>query len=238
MAAQSAPMQSAPLEMALLPNAPSSLMAEIAEPQFSGTAAGKPQPPRSALPIVNGRPYRKPTAKDNLRYYEHSLFGPRAFVSAAIRSGIEQARDVPVEWGQDFPGYIQRYGSAYGEYAIDDTVRYGLSSALHEDLHYRICHLCSAGEKFENAFLSEVTARRGDDGHRVVSATPLIADFSGPAVAYAAWYPPEYTEGDAAKHAFLQIGIRFVVNVAREFLFDHDKTPKYDKNGKDVDSLN
>jgi hypothetical protein len=175
--------------------------------------------------MVNGRPYRKPTAREDLRAYEHELVGPRPFIAAAIRSGIEQIRPVPIGWGQDFPGYAQRYGSAYGEEAIDSSVRFGLAGVLHEDVRYLLCHGCSAGEKLRNAFLSEFTARHGENGHRSLSLTPIVADFSGPLVAYSTWYPPGYTTGDAAKHATFIIGTRIAFHALREFLPERNPKP-------------
>jgi hypothetical protein len=44
--------------------------------------------------IVNGVLYRKPTRREDFLAYRHELIGPRPFVSAAIRSGIEQARSL------------------------------------------------------------------------------------------------------------------------------------------------
>jgi hypothetical protein len=172
--------------------------------------------------LVNGRIYHRPTRREDLRAYEHELIGTRAFLGAGIRAGVEQIRPVPIGWGQDFPGYIQRYGSAYGEFAIDSSVRYALAGALHEDVRYLICHKCTAGAKLSNAVLSEFTARHGEEGTRTFSLTPLAAEFSGPLVAYAAWYPPGYTEGDAAKHTMFNLGFRIVGHIVREFLFDKD----------------
>ena len=173
--------------------------------------------------LVNGSPYRRPSAHDDLLAYRHELIGPRPFIHAAIRSGIEQIRPVPVGWGQDFPGYLQRYGSAYGEAAIDSSVRFGLAAVLHEDVRYIVCRGCSAGGKVKNAFLAEFTARHGEDGHRTASLTPVIAGFSGPLTAYAAWYPPGYGPGDAARHATLGFGTRIVFHIAREFIADHKR---------------
>jgi hypothetical protein len=154
------------------------------------------------------------------------MFGPRPFISAAIRSGIEQARTVPVGWGQDFPGYAQRYGSAYGEQAINSSVRFALGAALHEDVRYLICHNCSFGGKLKNAALAEVSARHGADGHRVFSATPIVSSFSGPMIAYAAWYPPGYDPSMAVKHSFLGLGTRIVFHMVREYWGDRkSKTP-------------
>jgi hypothetical protein len=173
--------------------------------------------------IVNGRPYHKPSAHDDLRAYRQEIIGTRAFVSAGIRGAIEQSRPVPIGWGQDFPGYTQRYGSAYGESAIDSSVRFGLAGLLHEDVRYLSCHKCSLGNKFENAFLAEFTARHGEDGHRSFSVTPIVAGFSGPLVAYSAWYPAGYGPEDAAKHSVLGFGTRIVFHLVREVFFDRDK---------------
>jgi hypothetical protein len=211
------------------------LLAALASSPLAHTQTTTPPPaptpqaqPIATLPeapsttVINGRLYRKPTAAEDLHAYRSELFGARPFLHAAIRSGIEQARTVPVGWGQDFPGYMQRYGSAYGEAAIDNSVRYALGAVLHEDVRYLVCHDCDFGGKLKNAALYEVTARHGADGHRAFSVTPIVSSFSGPMVAYAAWYPPGYGPSMAAKHAFLGVGTRIVFNLVREYLHDRD----------------
>lgn len=177
------------------------------------------------LPMVNGRPYRKPTARQDLLAYRQELIGPRAFLSAGIRSGIEQARGVPTGWGKDFAGYAQRYGSAYAEETIDSSVRFAIAGALHEDVRYLVCHECTAGQKVRNAFLAEVTARHGADGHRAFSVTPIVAGVSGPLVAYSAWYPAGYGTSDALRHATFGLGTRILFHVVREFLADRSDRP-------------
>jgi len=196
-------------EIPALPNAPSSTLA-LASSSFTPIASDS----------RNLRPYQKPTRLEDLIAYRRELIGPRPFLAAAVRSGIEQARAVPVGWGQDFPGYLQRYGSAYAESAIDSTVRFSLAAVFHEDVRYLPCHSCSFGAKFQNAVLAECTARHGGDGHRTLSATPIVAGFTGPLVAYNAWYPPSYTSAQAARHASLGFTTRIAFHLIREFLFD------------------
>lgn len=174
------------------------------------------------LPIVSGRIYRRPSREQDFKAYEHEVIGPRAFIGAGFRSGIEQLRTVPVGWGQDLPGYAQRYGSAYAEFTIDSSVRFGLAAVLHEDTRYLVCHRCSLGAKFKNAALAEVADRRGPEGRRVFSVVPIVASFSGPLVAYTAWYPPGYGPEDAAKHSALGLVFRFAGHMVRETLFDRD----------------
>jgi len=190
-------------------------------PAPTAPAATFPDAP-SALPLVNGRPYRKPTRREDFEAYRREMIGTRPFISAGIRGGIEQARDLPAAWGQDFPGYLQRFGSAWGEAAVDTSVRYGIASALHQDTRYLICHHCTLGAKFENAFLAEFTARQEKDGHRVLSPAPIVATFSGPLVAYNLWYPPGYTTEQALKHSTFGFSTRILFHFIREVAFDHD----------------
>jgi hypothetical protein len=188
-------------------------------------AAALPEAPSALVPdpvFINGRIYHKPTRREDFKAFEQELYGPRPFISAAIRSGIDQLRTKPVGWGDDFPGYLQRYGSAYGEFGIDSSVRYGLAALFHEDVRYLICHKCSASHKIENAVLAQFTARHGEDGHRIISLTPVVAGFSGPLIAYSAWYPPGYDTGDAARHAMFGFGFRIVGHLVSEFFFDKD----------------
>jgi hypothetical protein len=202
-----------------LPDAPSVLLASSNQP-LPGPPTQRAIPYETTV-IVNGRPYHFPTPHEQFHAYTHELLGARAFLRAGIRSGIEQGRDTPTGWGQDFPGYMQRFGSAFGEAAIHDTIRMGMSIALHEDGRYLVCHGCSVGDKFKNAALSEFTARHGADGHRVISPTPITASIAAPLIAYATWYPPGNTSRLALTHVVFSVSTRIMFNVMHEFLFDH-----------------
>jgi hypothetical protein len=129
-----------------------------------------------------------------------------------------QARDTPSEWGQSGEGFAERFGSVMGEEAISGTTRYALSSALREDNRYFRCQGCSFSQKIGNAFVSEFTARRGQDGHRTISVSKLVSPFAGPLIAKNTWYPNSYTRANALKEVGVSFGARFVVDVFREFL--------------------
>ncbi len=145
--------------------------------------------PKKQVVMVNHRPYLPPTQSDLLHAYLRETYGPWGVMSTLVRSLYGEARGKPEGWGQDFPGYAQRFGSAAAVTAINGSVRYGMEEVFHEDLRYIPCHGCSAKHKIENALLSEITARHEDDGHRVFSLTPTISEFSGPIIAHEAWYP-------------------------------------------------
>jgi len=145
---------------------------------------------RASTPaMINGRPYQRPTQKIQFRDYLRDSYGAPAFARTTVRALYNQAQDGPSGWGQDFPGFLQRFGSNVAITAIDGNVRYGMEELFHEDLRYIPCHGCSIKRKLENALLSEVTARHDSDGHRFFTLTPAIADFSGPIIAHSAWYP-------------------------------------------------
>jgi hypothetical protein len=141
------------------------------------------------MAMINGRPYVPPTAKVQFRDYLRDSYGWPAMARSTARALYNQAQDGPSQWGQDFPGFMQRFGSNVGITAIDGNVRYGMEMLFHEDLRYIPCHGCSIKRKLENAFLSEVTARHDSDGHRFFTLTPAIADFSGPIISHSVWYP-------------------------------------------------
>jgi hypothetical protein len=143
----------------------------------------------AALQRINGRPYDQPSHKDQFHDYLRDSYGLPAFARSTVRTLYNQAQDGPSGWGQDFPGFMQRFGSNVAITAIDGNVRYGMEELFHEDLRYIPCHGCSVRRKIQNALLSEVTARHDSDGHRFFTLTPAIADFSGPIIAHSLWYP-------------------------------------------------
>jgi len=143
----------------------------------------------AALGKINGKPYDQPTHKEQFLDYLRDSYGLPAFARSTIRTLYSQALDKPDKWGQDFPGFTQRFGSNVAITAIDGNVRFGMETIFKEDMRYLPCHGCSVKRKIGNALLSEVTARHDVDGHRFFTLTPAIADFSGPIIANAFWYP-------------------------------------------------
>jgi hypothetical protein len=145
--------------------------------------------PTKAPVMINGRPYVRPTPKEQFIDYLKNSYGLPALVGTAARASYGQAMGKPEGWGQDWPGFGQRFGTAAAVTAIDGNVRYGLEMLFHEDMRYIPCHGCSKKRKLENALLAEVTARHDSDGHRFFTLTPTITDMAGPIIANAYWVP-------------------------------------------------
>jgi hypothetical protein len=157
---------------------------------FFNQAQGKP---KDAPVVINGRPYVRPTGREQFSDYLKDSYGLPALARTLARAFYAQGLDKPDEWGQDWAGFGQRFGSASAVTAIDGNVRYGMEMLFREDMRYIPCHGCSKKRKLENALLAEVTARHDSDGHRFFTLTPTVTDMSGPLIANSIWVPGHTT---------------------------------------------
>lgn len=139
--------------------------------------------------MINGRSYVRPTAEEQFHDYLKDSYGLPALARSSVRALYAQGTGKPEQWGQDWPGFGQRFGTALATAAIDGNVRYGMEMLFHEDMRYIPCHGCSKKRKLENALLAEITARHDADGHRFFTLTPTVTDMSGPMIANAFWIP-------------------------------------------------
>jgi hypothetical protein len=163
--------------------------------------------------------YTRPSHVTMFDNYAFDAFGPYPILIAAGAAGISQGTNVPPEWGQGSEGYGRRFGSDYGIALIDTTTRYGLSEALKEDTLYYRCECTGVFPRLRHAVVSSLTARRGDDGHRVFSVPALIAPYVGPMVAVYGWYPERYGAKDAFRMGNYSLLTYIGGNISLEFLY-------------------
>jgi hypothetical protein len=152
-----------------------------------------PAKSKNAPVMINGRPYVRPTPKEQFKDYLSDTYGAPALARTSARALYAQGLGKPTQWGQDWPGFGQRFGSATATTVIDGNVRYGMEMLFKEDMRYIPCHGCSKKRKLENALLAEVTARHDTDGHRFFTLTPTVTDMSGPLIANSVWVPGHTT---------------------------------------------
>ena len=175
--------------------------------------------------VVNPTPapldliYTRPTQKTKLRNYAFDTFGPYPIAGAAFAAGIGQAYNTPPEWKQGAKGFDKRIGSAYGIAAVSTTTRYGLAQAFKEDTLYYRCECKGVFPRLRHAVISTLTARRGDDGHRVFSVPALIAPYAGSMTAVYAWYPGRYDDKDALRMGNYTMLGYVGGNIALEFFY-------------------
>jgi hypothetical protein len=193
-------------------------------PMTSGSQSlpDSPEPSKnqtSAAPVQPDLTYVRPTQRVKIKNYLFDTYGPYPFVGAAGAAGINQFTNSPPEWGQGAEGYFKRFGSDYGIAAVSTTTRYALSEALKEDAMYYRCECGGALHRLSHALISTLTARRGDDGHRVFSFPALVAPYAGSMTAIYGWYPDRFGAKDAFRTGNYSLLAYAGGNVALEFLY-------------------
>jgi len=167
-----------------------SLSPALAQERTPLNLPNAPTPANKTAPVmINGRPYVRPTPRQQFNDYLRDSYGLPALARTSVRALYAQGRGKPTEWGQDWPGFGQRFGSSALVTVIDGNTRYGLEMLFKEDMRYIPCHGCTKKKKLENALLAEITARHDSDGHRFFTLTPTISDMVGPIVANSTWIP-------------------------------------------------
>jgi hypothetical protein len=188
----------------------------------SVAGAGDSTSSAAVAPASTTRPdltYTRPTQTTKLHNYFFDTFGPYPIVGAAFAAGINQADNTPPEWKQGAAGYGRRFGSDFGIAAVSTTTRYGLAQAFKEDTLYYRCECKGIFPRLNHAMISTLTARRGEDGHRVFSFPSLVAPYAGTMTAVYAWYPDRYDAKDAFRMGNYSILGYAGGNIAREFLY-------------------
>jgi hypothetical protein len=191
----------------------------------TGSGSGATAAPSSSTPahVQPGQKastgYQKPSTAVKLHNYLFDAFGPYSIATAALAGGINQASNTPPEWGQGMQGYGQRVASNYGIEIVTHTARYALAEAFREDTIYYRCDCSGIFPRSMHALISTVTARRGDDGHRVFSFPDLAAPYAGGMTAALGWYPARYSASDGFRMGNYNLLTQAGQNLALEFLY-------------------
>jgi hypothetical protein len=171
--------------------------------------------------------YRRPSEHDKLRNYAFDSFGPYAFLGAALSAGISQGETashahnagIPPDWGQGWDSYGARVGSEFGINLVTQTTRYSLAEAFRQDTIFYRCECTGFLPRLKHALISTVTARKGDDGHRVFSPPALVAPYAGTEAAALLWYPHRYDAMDGFRMGNYNLLAQAGMNLALEFIY-------------------
>jgi hypothetical protein len=169
--------------------------------------------------VQPGEVYHRPTEKEKLRSWAFVSFGPYAFIGSAAAAGVQQAENAAPEWGQGWDAYGVRVANNFGINLVTQTTRYGLAEVFHEDTLFYRCECSGFAHRLEHALLSTVTARRGDDGHRVFSLASFVAPYAGGEAAALGWYPSRYNAMDGFRIGNYNLAVQAGLNVALEFIY-------------------
>ena len=174
----------------------------------------------STGPAQPGLTYNRPNEITKIRNYSLEAFGPLPIGTALVEAGIDQEDNSPPEWKQGAAGYSRRFGSDFGTSLVSTTTRYGLSEAFREDALYYRCDCRGMFPRLSHAVFSTLTARRGEDGHRVFSVPALLAPYVGSTTAVYGWYPRRYDARDAFRMGNYNMLGYVGANIGLEFLYN------------------
>ena len=163
--------------------------------------------------------FRPLTQSERTHLYFRTMVNPLGFFKAAFSAGIDQWKDKPPEWSQGASGYGKRFLNIEGQYSIQRTVTFGLSSALHEDNRYFNSGKQGVWRRTEYALTSSMLARH-DDASRHVSVSQLAGVAAG-AFLSRLWQPKSQSSlGDGAVSFGLTMAGNTGFSVVKEFLPD------------------
>jgi hypothetical protein len=182
----------------------------------SGDSSG---PVASNTPAEPALTYTRPTQGTKIRNYLFDAFGPYPLVGAALTAGFGQATNIGNAWRHSAAGYSRRFGSDFGIAATSTAARYALSEVFKEDTLYYRCECQGALPRLRHAVISTLTARRGEDGHRVFSFAALVAPYAGTMTAVYGWYPRRYGARDALRMGSISMVGYVAGNIGLEFLY-------------------
>ena len=163
--------------------------------------------------------YVFPTREERFKRYVKSTVGPARLGWTAASAGIDQWNDSPEEWGQGAKGYGRRYASSFGQNAINQTVIYGLDSALGLDTGFQRSKRQGFFPRFKDALIQNVTSRT-KSGKRVISVPRFACAYSSGVIARETWYPERYSYKDGLRSGTRTLLSGFAINLVREFVFN------------------
>ena len=172
--------------------------------------------------------------QERTHLYFKTMINPLGFIKAGFSAGLDQWTDKPSEWEQGASGYGKRYANILGQYSIQRTVTFGLSSVLHEDNRYFNSGKQGIWPRLGYSLSSGVLARH-DDGSRHFSISQTGGVAAG-AFLSLLWLPhSQNSAGDGAVSFGITMGSNIGFGVLKEFLPDiarviTHKKRKTDKN--------
>ena len=141
---------------------------------------------------------------------------PAIFFQTAVLSGIGQATNANPSFGQGIAGYAKRFGTTYGDFAIENMMTEGiLPTLLHQDPRYLRRGEGGTRSRLEYA-LGRLFITRGDSGRNQFN----YSEVAGAAMSLAisnAYYPDGRNVGNSLGRYGEQLGFDAASNVLKEF---------------------
>ena len=182
-------------------------------------------PPSSNIPVSvssSDDPAVPLAVEEKFTIYLKRTYGPGALLKSGAMAGISQARNRPVEWGQGWDAYGDRFASSMGQRAVSNTISFGVGALRGEDPRYFPSGQSGISARIGNA-LAQTFVAHTDQGGRTMAIGRVAGAFGGGFVSRT-WQP----EGHGIlwpgfKSGAMSLTSGAVSNVIREFWPDMKK---------------
>jgi hypothetical protein len=169
--------------------------------------------------VTKASQFRPMDQQERTRLYLKTMINPLGFIKAGFSAGLDQWTDKPSEWEQGASGYGRRYANILGQYSIQRTVTFGVSSLLHEDNRYFNSGKQGFWPRLAYGLSSGLLARH-DDGSRHFSFSQTGGVAAG-AFLSRLWLPKsQNSAGDGAVSFAITMGSNIGFGAVKEFLPD------------------
>ena len=162
--------------------------------------------------------YVRPTREERRKRWLSDSFGTAALISTTFGAGIGQIANDPPEWRRTASGFGKRFASSYGTNAIRGTITYGLSEAFQLDNRFEKSGQKGFGKRVKHVFLGSYTTRT-KTGKRIPDFPYVAGTYAASIIANEVWLPKRYNYQDGLRDGTISLGVRFGVNLLREFVF-------------------
>jgi hypothetical protein len=214
--------------IAILLCAPSLKAQNESTAQTTAPSATESRPPNKGIDLLlnsfnmtgtKSGAFKPMTQRERTQLYLKTMINPVGYIKAGFSAGLDQWRDKPEEWEQGASGYGKRYANIVGQYSIQRTVTFGMSSVLHEDNRYFNSGKTSFWPRTGYALASGILARH-DDGSRHISISQIGGVAAGAFISRL-WQPPSTNSaGDGAVSFGISMAVNIGFGVAKEFAPD------------------
>jgi hypothetical protein len=158
------------------------------------------------------------TPGQKFKLVARGVFDPAEFVLVAFVAGLGQASDSDPSYGQGAQGYAKRYGTAYGDNAIENFMAYAVfPSVLHQDPRFYQLGRGGYRKRAVHA-LSRVVITRSDSGQTQFNYSEILGAGTAAAISTYTYHPQsERSFGNVATVWVTQMGWDAATYMVKEF---------------------
>jgi hypothetical protein len=182
------------------------------------------------LTVENAENVPPLTPGQKFKLVARGIYDPMEFVLVGFVAALGQASDSDSSYGQGAQGYAKRYGTVYGDTAIENFMASAVfPSILHQDpRYYQLGH--GGFKKRAGHALSRVVITRADSGQTQFNYSEIFGAGSAAAISTYTYHPQnERSFGNVATTWVTQMGWDAATYMVKEFWPDLRKKPHKDK---------